>query len=60
MRRLPIIAVAAVLVVDAVLASSLAAGPDLGAVQKQPLNWAAIVMFLLFVLGTLGIRLAYR
>lgn len=55
MRRLPIIAVAAVLAVHAVLSSSLAAGPDLGAVQKQPLNWAAIVMFLLFVLGTLGI-----
>ncbi|WP_371681064.1 cation acetate symporter [Microvirga sp. KLBC 81] len=33
----------------------MAAGPDLGAVQKQPLNWAAIIMFLLFVLGTLGI-----
>jgi len=35
--------------------AALAAGPDLGAVQKQSLNWAAIGMFLLFVLGTLGI-----
>ena len=34
---------------------SLAAGPDLGAVQRQPLNWTAIIMFLVFVLGTLGI-----
>ena len=33
----------------------LAAGPDLGAVQKQSLNWVAVSMFLLFVLGTLGI-----
>jgi len=36
-------------------AAALAAGPDLGAVQKQSLNWVAIGMFLLFVLGTLGI-----
>jgi cation/acetate symporter len=55
MRRVPIIAVAAVLAVNTVLSSSLAAGPDLGAVQQQPLNWAAIVMFLAFVLATLGI-----
>jgi cation/acetate symporter len=33
----------------------LAAGPDLGVVQRQPLNWTAIIMFLAFVLGTLGI-----
>jgi cation/acetate symporter len=39
----------------ALAAATLAAGPDLGAVQKQSLNWAAIGMFLLFVLGTLGI-----
>jgi cation/acetate symporter len=32
-----------------------AAGPDLGAVQKQAYNWTAIAMFLAFVLGTLGI-----
>ncbi|ACL59649.1 cation acetate symporter [Methylobacterium nodulans] len=35
--------------------AAAAAGPDLGAVQKQGLNWTAIGMFLLFVLGTLGI-----
>lgn len=44
-----------VLGVAAALWPSFAAGPDLGAVQKQSLNWAAIFMFLLFVLGTLGI-----
>ena len=33
----------------------MAAGPDLGTVQKQSLNWAAIGIFALFVLGTLGI-----
>ncbi len=31
------------------------AGPDLGATQKQPLNWHAIGMFFVFVLMTLGI-----
>src|SRR5215210_1060644 len=56
MRRLLIISVAAALVVtEAALSGSMAAGPDLGEVQRQPLNWAAIIMFLLFVLGTLGI-----
>ncbi|TNC11751.1 cation acetate symporter [Methylobacterium terricola] len=35
--------------------AALAAGPDLGAVQKQATNWTAVVMFLLFVLATLGI-----
>ena len=56
MRRLLIIAIAAARRSRCqYLRVSLAAGPDLGAVQKQPLNWAAIVMFLLFVLGTLGI-----
>src|SRR5450755_3977467 len=34
---------------------AVAAGPDLGPVQKQSLNWAAIGIFALFVLGTLGI-----
>ena len=34
---------------------AVAAGPDLGTVQKQSLNWAAIGIFALFVLGTLGI-----
>ncbi len=32
-----------------------AGGPDLGAVEKRPLNISAIVMFLIFVLATLGI-----
>ena len=36
-------------------AVALAAGPDVGAVQQQALNWTAILMFLLFVLMTLGI-----
>ncbi|HPU20201.1 MAG TPA: cation acetate symporter [Alicycliphilus sp.] len=31
------------------------AAPDLGATQKQPLNWHAIGMFFVFVLMTLGI-----
>ena len=31
------------------------AAPDLGATQKQPLNWDAIGMFFVFVLMTLGI-----
>ncbi|MFM2043896.1 MAG: cation acetate symporter [Pseudomonadota bacterium] len=35
--------------------AAYAAGPDMGAVAKQSLNWTAIIMFLLFVLGTLGI-----
>ena len=35
--------------------SALAAGPDMGAVQKQATNWPAIFMFLFFVLFTLGI-----
>ncbi|MET0531251.1 MAG: cation acetate symporter [Microvirga sp.] len=55
MRALPILPGAAILVADAILSVVFAVGPDLGAVQRQPLNWAAIVMFLLFVLGTLGI-----
>jgi cation/acetate symporter len=54
MRRLLIIAVAAVPAIG-FLSNALAAGPDLGAVQRQPLNWVAIGMFLVFVLGTLGI-----
>jgi cation/acetate symporter len=55
MCRLPFIAVVAALVAGAISFGVLAAGPDLGAVQKQPLNWPAIIMFLLFVLLTLGI-----
>ena len=41
--------------VAALSSVAAAAGPDLGAVKQQPLNWAAIGMFLLFALGTLGI-----
>jgi cation/acetate symporter len=50
-----IIATAALVALDATLSAVLAAGPDLGTVQRQPLNWTAIIMFLAFVLGTLGI-----
>jgi cation/acetate symporter len=32
-----------------------AAGPDLGQAQQQPTNWTAIIMFAVFVLGTLYI-----
>jgi cation/acetate symporter len=39
----------------AVPALALAAGPELGAAQKQPLNVHAIVMFLVFVALTMGI-----
>jgi len=48
-------AVIPALLLAATVSVALAAGPDLGAVQKQGLNWTAIIMFLLFVLGTLGI-----
>lgn len=37
------------------LGSALAAPADIGQVQKQPINLTAIAMFLVFVLGTLGI-----
>ncbi|MBL0406950.1 cation acetate symporter [Microvirga aerilata] len=55
MSRLLILATAAFVALDANLSGIMAAGPDLGAVQRQPLNWTAIIMFLAFVLGTLGI-----
>ena len=55
MRRLLMFAIAVLVALEANLSEVIAAGPDLGAVQRQPLNWAAIVMFLAFVLGTLGI-----
>jgi cation/acetate symporter len=45
--------VAALLATTATMAH--AAGALEGQVDRQALNWAAIVMFLLFVLGTLGI-----
>ena len=35
--------------------AAYAAGPDLGAVQQSVTNWPAILMFLFFVLLTLGI-----
>ncbi|SDO67856.1 cation/acetate symporter [Methylobacterium phyllostachyos] len=44
---LPLAAVAA--------SAAYAAGPDLGAVQQSATNWPAILMFLFFVLLTLGI-----
>ncbi len=34
---------------------ALAAGPDLGQATRQPVNWTAIAMFALFVVGTLFI-----
>jgi cation/acetate symporter len=55
MRRVSTITVVTALAASAIFSDVLAAGPDLGAVQKQPLNWPAIIMFLLFVLLTLGI-----
>jgi len=55
MPRLLILAIATFVALGAGLSEVLAAGPDLGAVQRQPLNWTAIIMFLAFVLGTLGI-----
>jgi cation/acetate symporter len=55
MPRLLILAIATLVALDANLSEVFAAGPDLGAVQRQPLNWTAIIMFLAFVLGTLGI-----
>ena len=35
--------------------AAVAAGPDLGATQQSATNWEAIIIFLLFVLLTLGI-----
>ena len=32
-----------------------AAGPDIGHVEKQATNWTAIIMFVVFVIGTLFI-----
>ena len=36
-------------------AGALAAGPDVGQAQRQPVNWTAITMFAIFVAGTLYI-----
>jgi cation/acetate symporter len=55
MSRLFVLAITTLVASDANLTEVFAAGPDLGAVQRQPLNWTAIIMFLVFVLGTLGI-----
>ena len=38
-----------------IAAAALAAGGDLGTVDKQPTNWVAISMFAVFVVGTLFI-----
>lgn len=43
------------LVLAAFAAVAYAAGPGMGEVEKQPLNIAAIIMFLIFVSATLGI-----
>ena len=45
----------AALAVAAQTTGALAAGPDLGPAQQNATNWPAIVIFLLFVLLTLGI-----
>ena len=37
------------------LGSTAYAAPDLGQLEKQPTNWIAIIMFVLFVIGTLFI-----
>ncbi len=55
MSRLLTLAIATLVALDINLSEVFAAGPDLGAIQRQPLNWTAIIMFLVFVLGTLGI-----
>jgi len=44
-----------ILLLAATASVVLAAGPDIGTVQKQGLNVTAVVMFFIFVLGTLGI-----
>ena len=39
----------------AAAAGAWAAGPDVGQAERQPINWTAIVMFTVFVAGTLYI-----
>lgn len=51
LRILPAAGLAACLAAGA----AFAAGPDLGNVAKSSTNWTAIIMFLAFVLATLGI-----
>ncbi len=56
MNRLRLSAVSlGLLLAGTVCSAVLAAGPDAGAVEKQGVNVAAIVIFVAFVLGTLGI-----
>lgn len=55
MRPASLIPAAGLTALLAVSSAALAAGPDLGEVQQSATNWSAIVMFLLFVAGTLGI-----
>ncbi|MFS4460670.1 cation acetate symporter [Bdellovibrio sp. HCB2-146] len=45
----------ACLMVSVIEVSASAAGGDLGQVEKQPINWIAIIMFALFVVATLWI-----
>jgi cation/acetate symporter len=47
--------VAAALALSVASAVALAAGADMGQLQRQPVNWTAIGMFALFVVGTLFI-----
>ena len=47
--------VAVLLALCAPCAGALAAGADLGQLQRQATNWTAIGMFSLFVVGTLFI-----
>ena len=42
-------------IVGSTATAAMAAGPDLGATQQSATNWEAIIIFLLFVLLTLGI-----
>ena len=46
---------AAALALSVASAAALAAGADMGQLQRQPTNWTAIGMFALFVVGTLFI-----
>ncbi len=46
---------AALLLLGGIAGGALAAGADLGQVQKQPTNWTAISMFAVFVIATMFI-----
>lgn len=43
------------LMASLISSKSFAAGADFGELQKQPINWTAIIMFTLFVIATLWI-----